>query len=79
MVSGHIKALEDSDKRQWYHTRQVCWMLLHSYADPKKAPKDIDSWWSLDAKPKTKRKPNPKKLKELADKINAKLNARLNG
>jgi len=77
MLQGKSDTLAALDKLQWYHTRHLCYIAVRGYADPKKAPKDIEQWWPLSNV--KKRRVSVKKLKEIAAEINAKLNATLNG
>ncbi len=74
MLQGRIKTLEALDKLQWYHTRQIAWVNLQGYADPKKAPKDIETWWPLSSTPVKKKRIPRKKIQDALTKLNERLN-----
>lgn len=74
---------EDEKDRQLFdirQTRQICWLIYTSNADPKKSIKSIDKWWPIDEpKLKTPRRRNTKKEQALQAKINSNLEKLNNG
>lgn len=75
MVESYIENTEAIDKKQWYHTRSICWLIYRANAD-KTATKDIEKWWPLDTKVQTKAQvaKENKKLQADIDKALAKIN-----
>ena len=43
----YSNGLQKSKTKEWEHTRAIVWMLYKSNSDPKKAAKNMLTWWKL--------------------------------
>lgn len=44
---SYSNGLHKSKIKEWEHTRAISWMIYKSNSDPKKAAKNMGSWWKL--------------------------------
>jgi hypothetical protein len=78
MIEANTEREAKDFKTQAYHTRQICWLIYQSNADPKnpRTAKTIDAFWDLENRKAPRLKRNQKSLQQIAKELEAKLNNR---
>lgn len=68
----YSNGLYKSKTKEWEHTRALAWMIYKANSDPKKASRNMLTWWRLPTDKNTKAQPKRIKGKRLtkAEKIN---------
>jgi len=61
----YSEGIRKTQLKQWEHTRAINWMLYKINTDPKKAKKDVSTWWPL---PTDNKKPIKKVGKRITKK-----------